>query len=484
MQKIDFILCMCLFFCIILAREKIFYMTRIWESVAEYIENNHDEILKMKISTDTRQINPGDFFFPLKGPNNNGYDYIQDALDKKCTAIFVDFDWWEGGKYKQNKQFIVIKNFSALKALHDFAQYKRQYYKGNIIAITGSVGKTSCKTWLKEILSQQCSVYASPKSFNNDIGVPWSMMNASLGDSVWILEVGTNNPGEIEYLAKLIAPDIGIITSICEVHSAGFDNFDAIIAEKISLLPHVRQACFLYKDIDVSKINLSVPVFLFPGLYSWERKNQDEISILRNEMCLFDIKISEEHKMWHPSGLMYYLSLFASVFEFLKLNVKKACQDAVDILSFCEGRGLHIKLQWKNCTIVDDSYNASPISVYTNLQHLNSRAEKNKQVLWVVLGGLGELKDPIKTHIEVGKFFSCLSNVQGVWLLGRTKGYLDAVYNNLRDEQKKSVYDFTETDALCENLMNCVGEGDVIWVKGSRYESELDRVVKILIKKC
>ena len=171
------------------------------------IKNKINEILKKfngDFKIDSREIKKGDIFVALKGSKDHGQNYIGDAIKKNARLVIA-----ENFIPKYKNKIIKVKN--CIKTLQYIAKYKRSKYNGKVIAITGSVGKTSTKEQLKFFLSFEFKTFASIKSYNNNLGVSLSLSNLDLYSSVAIFEIGTNNFGEIAYLTKMVKPNIAII---------------------------------------------------------------------------------------------------------------------------------------------------------------------------------------------------------------------------------------------------------------------------------
>ena len=183
-------------------------MKKVLENKIKKILNN----FKGDFKIDSRDIKKGDIFVVLKGSKDHGKYYIEDALKKGALKIISENT---NSKYK-NK---IIKVSNCKIFLKELAKFKRKKFTGKVIAVTGSVGKTSTKEQLKFFLKFEMKSQASIKSYNNELGVSLSLCNLRLNSSVAIFEIGTNNFGEIKKLTKIVKPNISIITNKDEVRS-------------------------------------------------------------------------------------------------------------------------------------------------------------------------------------------------------------------------------------------------------------------------
>ena len=197
---------------------------------------------------DSRNIKRGNIFFAIDGKHNDGHNFLQQA-EKKGASIAVV-------KRKSNKikipQIIVSDTHKALIVL---AKYYRSLFKGKIIGITGSVGKTSTKDTLYYILSKSKKTYCSRKSFNNDFGVPLEILNMSNQTEIGIFELGMNHKNEIKKLSKILKPEIAIILNVNHVHSENFSSLKEIAInmgfKSVTSSPFARSS---YKSEDEYKL--------------------------------------------------------------------------------------------------------------------------------------------------------------------------------------------------------------------------------------
>ena len=204
----------------------------------EHIEN----IEFQKISIDSRKISANDFFIPIVGKNYDGHDFIGDVSDFGVKACLVE-----------NKKNYKIKNSSihkifvknTLESLQKLATYARKKNKSlHMICITGSSGKTSLKEWTGKILQKRVNTYFNPGNFNNEIGMPLTLVNMPINTKVCILELGMNCKGEIKKLTKIASPTISIITNIGLAHIGNFNEPKDIAKEKASIYDSLNEESF------------------------------------------------------------------------------------------------------------------------------------------------------------------------------------------------------------------------------------------------
>ena len=176
------------------------------------------------ISIDTRTLKEGDLFISLRGPNNDGHDYVASAFEKGAAAAMVDHIP-EG--VDKDKCLLVE---DTLKALADLGHAARVRTNAIYIAVTGSVGKTSTKDMLECAFSEQFKTHASQKSYNNHWGVPLTLALMPLDTEIGIFEIGMNHAGEISPLSKMVKPHVAIVTTVEAVHIENFENGEEGVA--------------------------------------------------------------------------------------------------------------------------------------------------------------------------------------------------------------------------------------------------------------
>ena len=178
-------------------------------------------------------VKKNNLFLTIKGKNHDGAQFIPDALKKGAKYIL------SSKNYKRFKKKTIKVN-NEFKFLNLFASKKRENTKANIIAVTGSAGKTSLKNILKDLLQVFGPTYSSPKSYNNHFGVPLSLSQLNANHKFGVFEVGMSKPGEIRKLTKIIKPHLGIITNIGEAHIENFKNLRGIANAKGEIIDYIE----------------------------------------------------------------------------------------------------------------------------------------------------------------------------------------------------------------------------------------------------
>ena len=187
------------------------------------------------VSIDSRTIKTNELFVAIKG-NRDGHNFINDAIKLGAKAALVDHVPME---ISSNTPLVLVS--CVQKALENLAKHRRKKSQAKLVAITGSVGKTSSKNMLKTILELQGKTHAAPASFNNHLGVPLTLANLPMDATYAVVEIGMNKPGEIEPLAKMTSADVVFITAIAEAHLVAFGDIAEIANEKAQIVKGLKR---------------------------------------------------------------------------------------------------------------------------------------------------------------------------------------------------------------------------------------------------
>ncbi|MDQ3141226.1 MAG: UDP-N-acetylmuramoyl-tripeptide--D-alanyl-D-alanine ligase [Bacteroidota bacterium] len=337
-----------------------------------------------KVSTDTRNIIPGSLFFALKGENFNGNEFAKEALTKGASCAVCD----EGAG---GENIIMVSD--VLRSLQKLAQYHRTQSKAQVIAVTGSNGKTTTKELLHAIFSTSRNCLVTAGNLNNHIGVPLTLLRLREYHEILILEMGANHPGEIKLLCEMGTPDAGIITNIGKAHLEGFGGLQGVIHAKKELVD------FLDDHEGIVFYNLNEPAIA--NLYT---KSVRHISFGDNKI---DVNFSGSLVQSFPQLEFYIhdneqnLGLFKA-----QLYGKHNYQNALAACCIALYSGIHeeqIKkglwnyipanmrseiILYKGCTVYLDAYNANPSSMRSAIEGF---LEDPTEVKWIILGAMAEL---------------------------------------------------------------------------------------------
>jgi len=352
------------------------------------------------ISTDTRKLNQGDCYLPLRGENFDGHNFINKAVELGAIGYFTQ------DKFKINKEagfIIYVKN--ALVAYLTLANYIRNKINPFVIAVTGSCGKTTTKEMLYNVFNTTFKTHKTALNHNNEIGLCETMFTMPNDTEVVIVEMGMRNLGEIELLSKYSNPDVGIISNIGSAHVERLGTLKNIAIAKCEIAKNLKkEGVFIGVDCPQIKENL-----IFEGKKIYTSKDDASDIDISMDSTEFTYK-GEKYKI-NQSG-EYNVSNAILVIEAAKLknipyeNIKQGFLNYKPIEKRWE------KTIINGLTFINDSYNANPESM---LAVLKTFLKVYPKPLVLVLGDMGELgKDEIMYHKQIGEF---LSNYEDVKLL-------------------------------------------------------------------
>ena len=187
------------------------------------------------VCTDSRKVEPGELFVPLRGEHHDGHDFIAGAFERGATASLSSRDASAGSGRR------IVNVSDTLTALEDLALYNRGELSFEVTAITGSVGKTTTKEFLRHILGTDFTVAAAPRSFNNRLGVALTLLETDEDTEHLVVEMGTSGKGELSYLSKRVRPERVIITTVAPAHLEGLKSLSGIIEAKAEIFEGLDQ---------------------------------------------------------------------------------------------------------------------------------------------------------------------------------------------------------------------------------------------------
>lgn len=344
------------------------------------------------ISIDTRTLEKGDIFIAIIGENSDGHAHVKKALELGASCAIISHPIAE---LSEDSPVLYVKD--TLQALTDIGYYGRKRFTGKVIAVTGSVGKTTTKEMLKTTLSAFGSVHAAAGSHNNHLGVPLTLARLPNDTDFCVCEIGMNHVGEIAPLAKLVNPHIAIITEVASSHLGYMQNLDNIAKEKsqiitalpaqaITLIPDTIYGMSIFQKVaqqyQVQLITVGLSETASIQLSDIELLPQGSKfqATLHNQEYHFTLSSPGKHLV-HNAGLVI------GVIESLNLDIKRSIT-ALAAFQTGNGRGKILPLQPINGIILDESYNASTLSIRTALQTLSILAPARKIA---ILGDIKEL---------------------------------------------------------------------------------------------
>lgn len=359
------------------------------EELKELFYFNSSVHIPVSISCDSRTINTGEIFLPLRGENFDGHDFINNVLDKGIKHAFCERDKISKVKEEHKSKLILVHD--SLDAYHLIASYYRRKINPKVIAVTGSSGKTTVKDLIASVLSTNFKVHKTEANFNNEIGVPKTILEMPENTEYLVLELAMRKRGEIKYLAKTANPDVAVITNIGSAHIGRLGSKSEIIKAKCEILEHLKK--------DGLAVLCNEPELIQYVEKIWSGKtavfDSSDVSNVRfkDRVSTFTLSasgIANEVYTVNALGNIHVLNsllviLIAKYFGLSHGDIQEG------LLRFenPQGRGNILKLK-EDVFLINESYNANPDSVRAAVDSLvNCWSTDYKKIL--VLGELAEL---------------------------------------------------------------------------------------------
>ena len=418
-----------------------------------------------RVSTDSRDVNPGDLFIALKGEIFDGHDFIEEAIKRGARALVTRVT-------KDNLPLkvgvVLVKD--TLKALQDVAAFYRRLFNIPVTAVTGSTGKTTTKDMIHALLATNYNVLKSEGNFNNQIGLPLTLFNLNKSHQMTVVEMGMSGFNEISSLSAMAEPSLGVITNIGLSHIENLGSRENILKAKLELFERFDKRCTAILNADDDLLWGIQDKLSFPVIYygtkngidlcaeNIESLNGKGISYTLNsegEKRRIRLNVPGRHNVYNSMAAVAVARHFGVEFE----QIINALQSIKTHKMRLEITNLN-----RDITIIDDAYNASPDSVVSALSVLKDLPGKRKIA---ILGDMLELgKYSEYAHRFVGK--SLFNNGIDVLI---AKGELsriiaDQALSMGMGEERIFCLD-SNTDVI-NMLETFIESGDAILVKGSR----------------
>lgn len=418
------------------------------------------------ITTDSRTVAPDQLFVPLRGERFDGHSFIQEVADKGIRAILAEEQWLKDHQIPDSVNCIAVKN--SLRALGDLAAEWRRRFEIPIIAVTGSNGKTTVKEMLATILELTGPGLKTSGNLNNLIGLP-QMIFQLLPEHRWaVLEMGMSEPGEINRLASIAAPRVGVVLNALPAHLQSMGTVEAVAAAKGELLHRISDGGLAVVNADDPRVaslsqNASARRISFgidrgevraKEIESLGLEGQRFLLVTPHGEATIHLKACGRHNVYNA------LAATAALLEKVELSIIVA-----GLESFTPYKGRFQIERLAGITLVDDSYNANPASTKAALETLNQIAAVGHRI--AVLGDMLELGDfEAEAHRGVGAVAG--RNVDRLYLTGKRMIKYAAEGALLADMPAENIVCCTSHTEISELLHQSIAEGDVILFKGSR----------------
>ncbi len=406
------------------------------------------------ICTDTRDLKPGCLFIAIKGENHDGHHHIQEAAAKGAVAAMVHDDCLS--------HLPLLRVADTRKAMGQLAAEVRRHLRGTVIAVAGSNGKTGTKNLIHSVLKGARAGTISPKSFNNDIGVPLAIFAADPSHDYLVLEVGTNHPGEILNLTKIAQPDVAIITNIGAEHLEFLGDLDGVTQENAQIIAGLNPDGLLIVNGDTPHLLDATASYTGTRVtFGFDPQNNLHPSNIICEANGVRFQLGDLTFFIPLIGRHTAVNALAAIMVGGYLGLSES--EILSGLATATGPEMRLELQTAgSIKILNDAYNANPHSMRAALETLRDMKTDGRKI--AILGDMRELGQTAdRYHREIGHFASTCGLDQLVCVGEKSALIAEAA----RSEGMTPEHHASAADCAA-GISSLVQEGDLVLLKASR----------------
>ncbi|MBQ9853834.1 MAG: UDP-N-acetylmuramoyl-tripeptide--D-alanyl-D-alanine ligase [Bacilli bacterium] len=429
----------------------------------KYIGNNENTECK-HFSNDTRIIKKDDIYVGIKGETFNGNNFYKEAFNKGAKLCILDSDTIID---KKDTNIILVDD--TIKAIQKLAEYKRTKYNIPVVAVTGSVGKTSVRDMIHAVLKKKYNVLCNSGNKNNHIGVPLTILELDNHDAM-IIEMGMNHLGEIHTLSNIAKPTIGVITNVGTAHIGNLGSRENILKAKLEILDGMNNGTLIINNDNDLLHTVKYDNLITTGINSKSDYTASDINI---EAFSSTFKL-EDNYLTIPVGSEAYINNALLAYATgRKLGIDKyEIEDALKNMKLTPHR--LEKIETEKITIIDDTYNASLDSV-NNAATLLSKVNNRSVFIFADILELDTYGEEI--HKEVGKIF-VEKEIDIVITIGELSKHTYEVVKN----KNRTCYHFNNNKELLKEIDKILRKDDFVLIKGS-HAMNLIEIVEYLKNK-
>lgn len=434
-----------------------------------------------RISIDTRTLRPGDVYLALKGTQFDGHDFIAEAIKKGAGGIIGKRI---SSEIPAPQGTFLLKVQDSLTALQKIAHGYRKKFTMPLVAVTGSNGKTTTREFAGSILSTRYRTFVTPGNFNNHIGLPLTLLQLEREYEAVVLELGTSSLGEIDVLAKIAEPTIGVITCIGQSHLEGLKSVKNVFSAKMELVANLPEDGVAILNHDdpylrkvIAKLKRQVISFGVPNgatvsakniLVDYEKQSISFVLGYSGQEVPVTVPVIGEHNIYNA---------LAAACVGIALNIPLE-QIAVGLAKFRPLSGRMRVLPFRGGWIIDDCYNANPDSVRAALVVLINFSPAQRKI--AVIGDMLELgKFSQRKHEEIGKMIG-QADLDRLYTIGRQAESIGITARRYGlSLEKIRVFEPHSRELLARDLTSFIKKGDVVLIKGS-HGMHLEKIVERL----
>lgn len=443
---------------------------------ADYIENSDIEEKIQGVCIDSRKVVEGNLYIPIHGANNNGHQYAKQAIEHGARAVL-----WERHEVNPPEDVVVILVDDTTKALQELSKAYRNQLHMKVVGITGSNGKTSTKDMLASVLSKHYITQKTLGNYNNEIGVPLTLLNLSENVEVAVVEMGMENLKELSFLTNLVRPDIAIISNVGTAHLENLGSMENIAKAKLEIVEGLREnGLFIYNGdqelLQNAVVEAEIPGYIRIRTFGMETRNDVIIKHIIQHRDGIEFYLGDEK--YHLDMIGKHQAMNAAAAYIAAKALGLSIEEIQEGFSCVEKTGLRNELvEIQNCLILNDSYKSNPQSA---LAALDTMEEFDIPYKIAVLGDMLELGDTSDMiHYTLGKDLRNYS-LQEVLTIGDMARYItQGALNNVSGDVM--IRHFQNKEDLFAYLQPYSARECMILVKGSRG-MKLDEIVEQLVK--
>ncbi len=458
------------------------YLDEIIRVTRGNVVNGAADTVVKSISIDSRTIKKGDLFIAIKGDNFDGHDFVVDALKKGACGAIVGGknigDFSLTSEYAEKKNLIKVKD--TLKALGDISSYYRDRFDIPFIAVTGTCGKTTTKDMLFHLLSARLKVLRNEGTKNNHIGLPITLFQLDKSFDVAVLELGMNHLGEIDYLSKILKPNVGIITNVGEAHLEFVKNINGVLMAKEELLKNLSSSALAILNADDPRLKAIGHKYNFKKVtFGIKNKCDFRASHLDIGKAIIRFKLNgrDTFKLRMLGMPNVYNALAAIACSSMLGMGVKILREAFESFKAPDMRMKTVS--FRDMLIIDDTYNANPLSAKNAIDAISGFNGGRKIAVFSDMLELGRYTR--RFHRRIGNYIACkkidILVTVGALSKDMASGAIEA---GMRDED---VHSFKTKKEALKMLNKETRPKDIILFKGSRL-TKMEELLNCFTTSC
>lgn len=430
------------------------------------------------VTLDSREVTKDTLFIATPGERVDGHDYLEQAFEKGAICVVVEriTPYLE---IHQDKAYILVEN--SFKALKDLAAYYRQTLSIQVVGISGSVGKTSTKEMIAKVLEQKYKVLKTQGNFNNEVGLPLTVLKIEKEHDVAVLEMGISDFGEMKRLSMIARPDLCVFTNIGDCHLEQLGNRKGVLRAKLEMLDYAQANATIIlnhqdEHLRTAQIDHQKTILYYGTSLDAQVRVLSCIDLgLLGTKCKFHTDKGEFEVAIKIPGIHMVDNALAACAVGLSMSLTlEEIKAGIEAVTATKGRSNLI--QTKHYMVLDDCYNANPVSMKAGLEVLSNTNLRRVAILGDMFE-LGELEETY--HREIGSAFAKSPIEVGIFIGTKAKWmYENAQSNNLQQQ----TYYFESMEAFFSQAQALLKEQDAILVKAS-HGMEFTKIVDFLTEK-